>query len=119
MQVIAKNNVVSMRYIMKNAAGEELENTMYSAPVSYLHGVSSIHLLLQAQLEGLKAGDKKTVYLDAGSGLVTEDFTFEVLIDQVRPALPEELMLGYPVQLPAPPCEAGCDCYQIDAKQSL
>jgi len=108
---VAKNNVVSMRYIMRNAVGTALENTMNSQPVCYLHGTNAILLLLQDQLEGLQAGDKKTICLKASSGLTDEDFSFDVIIDQVRVGLEEEIMLGYPVQTIVPPCEADCTCY--------
>ena len=108
---IAKNSVVSIRYIMKNSKEEVLENTMNGLPVSYLHGSPGIQPLLQAQLEGLKAGDKKVMYLTAASGLTNEDFIFEVIIDDVRVALKEEVLLGYPVLLDIPKCEADCECY--------
>jgi FKBP-type peptidyl-prolyl cis-trans isomerase SlyD len=111
MTTVAKNSVVSMRYIMKNSNGEILENTMHSLPISYLHGTESILSLLQEQLEGLKAGDKKIVYLNSVSGLTAEDFVFEVIIDQVRVALEEEILLGYPVEVNVQACEADCDCY--------
>lgn len=112
MMHISKHRVVSMRYIMRNAEGLILENTISNDPVTYLHGSSGIHPLLQAQLEGLKAGDKKAVHLTAESGLTTEDFIFEVIVDEVRAALEEEILLGYPVKLNVSKCEADCDCYK-------
>lgn len=108
---IRKNSVVAIRYIMKNSRGEVLENTMNGDPVNYLHGSSAIQPLLQAQLEGLKVGDKRTVYLTAESGLTNEDFVFEVTVDDVRAASPEEIMLGYPVKLSLQKCETDCACY--------
>ena len=108
---VAKNCVVSLRYIMKSSEGVVLENTMDGLPVSYLHGAAGILSLLQEQLEGLKEGDKKIVYLAAASGLTAQDFVFEVIIDQVRTALKEEIMLGYPVEVTVQVCEADCDCY--------
>src|SRR5258706_3023416 len=96
---IAKNSVASIRYIMKNDLGEILENTMDYDPVSYLHGSPGIQSLLQAQLEGLKAGDKKIVHLTKASGLADDDFIFEVIVDEVRAALKEEILLGYPVKI--------------------
>ena len=39
---IEKNNIVSIRYVMKNSKGDVLENTMNLDPVSYLHGSSAI-----------------------------------------------------------------------------
>jgi FKBP-type peptidyl-prolyl cis-trans isomerase 2 len=114
MMHIANNSVVSIRYIMKNSKDEVLENTMNGLPVSYLHGSAGIQPLLQAQLVGLKAGDKKEVYLTAASGLTNEDFIFEVIIDEVRVALKEEVLLGYPVLLDITKCEADCECYNAD-----
>ena len=109
---IKNDKIVSMRYIMKDSKGEVLENTMNARPVSYLHGTPGILLLLQEQLAGLKAGDKKTVYLETKSGLTSEDFIFDVIIDDVREALKEEIILGYPVQSSAEACEPDCECYQ-------
>jgi hypothetical protein len=97
---------------MKDSNEVVLENTMNDSPVSYLHGSTGIHPLLQAQLEGLKAGDKKTIYLTTDSGLTNKDFVFEVIIDDVRAALKEEILLGYPVKLNVSKCEADCDCYR-------
>ena len=111
---IRKNSVVAIRYIMKNSREEVLENTMNLDPVNYLHGSPAIQPLLQVQLEGLKAGDKKTIYLNAGSGLTNEDFVFEVIVDDVRAAFPEEMVLGYPVKLTFKKCETGCACYNQD-----
>ena len=113
MMYIAKNSIVSIRYIMKNSKEVVLENTMNHLPVSYLQGSPGILPLLQAQLEGLKAGDKKVVFLTAASGLTNEDFIFEVIIDEVRVASKEEILLGYPVKLNVPKCEADCDCYSF------
>lgn len=110
---IAKNSVVSIRYIMKNGKEEILENTMDGMPVNYLHGSTGIQPLLQEQLEGLAEGNKKKVYLPAASGLTAEDFVFEVIIDRVRAALQEEILLGYPVEVNAAKCEDDCECYAI------
>lgn len=108
---IAENSVVSIRYIMKNSHGEIVENTMNSEPVNYLHGSAGILPLLQSQLEGLKPGDKKTVHLKTGAGFAGEDFTFELMIDDVRAALPEEILPGYPVKINESKCEVDCNCY--------
>jgi FKBP-type peptidyl-prolyl cis-trans isomerase SlyD len=108
---IAKNCVVALRYIMKDSRGDILENTMDRDPVNYLHGSPAILPLLQAQIEGLMAGDKKTVRLTTESGLTNEDFTFDVIIDDVRVALNEEIILGYPVKLTLEKCGNECACY--------
>jgi hypothetical protein len=112
MMCIAKDIVVAMRYIMRNGKGVVLEDTMLAAPVNYLHGSGGIQPLLQVQLDGLKAGDKKMVYLLKENGLTDDDFSFEVIIDSVRTALPEEVLLGYPVKIDIDKCERHCECYE-------
>jgi FKBP-type peptidyl-prolyl cis-trans isomerase SlyD len=108
---VAKDCVVALRYIMKDSRNEILEDTMNRDPVNYLHGSPGILPLLQLQIEGLKAGETKTVYLTTESGLPNEDFTFDVIIDDVRVASKEEIMLGYPVKLTFHRCEDDCECY--------
>jgi hypothetical protein len=112
MMCIAKDTVVAMRYIMRNGKGVVLEDTMHAVPVNYLHGSDGIQPLLQAQLAGLKPGDKKMVYLLKESGLTDDDFSFEVIIDSVRTVLPEEVLLGYPVMIDSEKCERDCGCYE-------
>ena len=109
---VERNCVISMRYIMKNRDGVILENTMASDPVNYLHGSDSIEKGLQAQLEGLKPGDRKKVYLMASSGLTTDDFEFDVVIDDINIATTEEILLGYPVNPYGKKCGDDCDCYK-------
>ena len=36
---------------------------------------------------------------------------FEVIVDEVRVALKEEVLLGYPLKVNVQKCEVGCDCY--------
>jgi FKBP-type peptidyl-prolyl cis-trans isomerase 2 len=113
---VDKDMVVALRYIMRNGNGDVLEDTMQSAPVNYLHGSTGILPLLQQQLLGLKPGDKKRVYLFRESSEADDDFDFDVIIDDVREALAEEIVLGYPVQITAKICEEDCVCYD---EQSL
>ena len=108
---VAKDCVVALRYIMKDRRGELLENTMNRDPINYLHGSPGILPLLQSQIEGLNAGDKKTVYLAAESGLTNDEFTFDVIIDDVRAASKEEIILGYPVKLTLQKCDESCECF--------
>ena len=104
---IENNRVVFIRYLMKNQAGEILEDTLSRDPIGFLHGSAAIHPDLQKQLNGFKVGDKPRVFLTLSAH---EDFVFEVIIDAVREATEAEIMLGYPLQVP-PKCEEDCDCY--------
>ncbi len=110
-QLIETNCVVALRYIMRNSKGETLENTIQSSPVNYLHGSAGILPLLQKQLEGLERGDKKKVQLSKESG-ADDNFSFDVIIDEVRAAFPEEIILGYPLQVTINTCGDDCDCYE-------
>ena len=109
---IKKDTVASFRYIMRNGNKEVLEDTRAGMATTYLHGSDGIQPCLQRQLKGLVAGDKKIIHLSQSKRLDEDDFTFEVTIDEVRNALPEELVLGYPVLLPAGKCEEDCACYK-------
>ena len=111
MMVVTKNIVVVFRYIMKNAKREVIENTMTGSPKCYLHGASGIQPSLQLQFEGLKVGDSRVIYLKNESDLSNEDFTFDIVIDKLRSALEEELMLGYPVTIDGLICNEDCICF--------
>jgi hypothetical protein len=111
MIAVSKDKVVSLRYRMFNGRGELLEDSMEGAPISYLHGSDGIQPILQVQLEGLVAGSRRSVALAKDTGLTDDDFSFDVIVDEVREALPEELLLGYPVLPPAAACGEDCGCY--------
>ena len=107
---IGNQTIVALRYIMYNSKGDVLENTLQSQPVNYLHGSSGILSLLQQQLEGLQKGNKKKVKLSKENG-AGDDYSFDVIIDDVRVALPEEILLGYPLQITNMVCDDDCSCY--------
>jgi len=56
---IAKGKVVSMTYLLKNNAGEELDRSQPGEPLVYLHGTGQIVPGLEKQLDGLAKGDKR------------------------------------------------------------
>lgn len=109
---VDKNMVVALRYIMRNGKGEVLEDIMQSTPANYLHGSDGILTLLQEQLQGLKTGDKKQVLLSKQDSEADDNFVFDVIIDDVRAALDEEIILGYPVQITSEVCNDDCVCYE-------
>ncbi len=113
MMSVSKNMVVYFRYIMKNNKGDVIENITNGNSKCYLHGSLGILPSLQSQFEGLQAGDTKLVYLTEDSGLTGENFTFEVIIDEVRKAQEEELILGYPVIADNSICNSNCVCYDL------
>ncbi len=107
---IQNQTVVSLRYIMKNAAGDVLEDNMNAAPVQYVHGAGTILPSLESSLLGMEAGGKKLVQLTKASG-APDDFNFEIIVDDVRSATSEEILDGKPVSADALNCDADCDCH--------
>jgi FKBP-type peptidyl-prolyl cis-trans isomerase SlyD len=97
--IIENQRVVSIRYIMRNHKGEELENNIGDAPISYLHGSGNILPALESGLTGLQPGDKKSLSIsgDLVAGL-PEEYHFEIIIDDVRKATNEELSKGRAIQ---------------------
>ncbi|MGZ8549943.1 MAG: FKBP-type peptidyl-prolyl cis-trans isomerase [Chitinophagaceae bacterium] len=100
---ITEQKVVSLRYIMKNREGEEIENTFPGPAVQYVHGAGKILPELEIQLNGLKKGDKKSITLE-----LPDTFRFEIEIDDIRLATTEELAAGKP--LIVNDCGPGCAC---------
>ncbi len=110
---IANKTVVVLRYIMKNSKGEELENIMESEPVKYLHGSGVILPQLESYLEGMKVGDKKSLSFkkENDSSSFTDEFHFDIIIDEVRMATKNELLTGKPSnQSQNDSCGSGCCC---------
>jgi FKBP-type peptidyl-prolyl cis-trans isomerase SlyD len=95
---IATGTVVSIRYIMTNNQGEVLENTMDKNAVDYLQGAGKILPALEACLHGMEPGQRQKISVAAANHAdLNEDFHFDIIIDAVRPASPEELSTGKPI----------------------
>ena len=56
---IGKGKIVTISYLLKNGAGEELDKADAKEPLVYLHGMGQLVPGLEKELDGLKAGDKK------------------------------------------------------------
>ena len=109
---VTSSTVVSLRYLMKNEAGEILEDRMHSAPVQYLHGSGNILPSLEACLEGLETGEEKTIAISGETdAALNGQFNFEIIIDAVRHATTDEIKAGKPAE-PATvkDCGPGCCC---------
>ncbi|WP_295791289.1 hypothetical protein [Mucilaginibacter sp.] len=104
---VETGKIVSLRFIMKNAAGDIIEDIMDQAPVEYLHGSGSIQPSLEAGVDGLQAGDAKhIVFKNDDSG---DEFQIDLVIDAIRPATAEEIKGGGPGKK-AEICGPGCCC---------
>jgi FKBP-type peptidyl-prolyl cis-trans isomerase SlyD len=99
---ITEKTIVSIRYTIKNSHGEEIENTIASPVVKYLHGSGNILPQLEASLAGLKAGDKKSITIQ-----IPDAFSFDIEIDDVRMATEDEIRSGSPAK---ENCGPDCCC---------
>lgn len=66
--MIGKGKVVSLKYLLTNADGEELDRAEKDEPFEYIHGSDQILKSLEAALLNLKVGDKKSVRLTPKEG---------------------------------------------------
>jgi len=109
--IVTANNVISLRFTIKNNRGEIVEDIMTSTPIDYLNGSGSILPALEAGIEGLQAGDQKSLVfsdpnLDGG-----ENYNIDVVIDHIREATAAELQMGRPEPKAADKeCGPGCCC---------
>jgi len=82
--------IISLRYIMKNSRGENLEDSS----VTFLYGSNAISSHLQSQLTELRVGHHQTITLPKGVEDADDDFTFEITLTAIRDATPAELHAG-------------------------
>ena len=99
---VSPNKIVSLRYLMKNGGGDVIEDTMEQAPIQYLHGAGKIIPALENAIEGMHAGDKKVFFISYPG--LSEKLHFDLIIDEVREATPDEIQNG------KPSCGPGCCC---------
>ena len=67
MQII-KNTVALIHYTLKNDAGEVLDTSEGSDPLSYLHGAGNIVPGLESELEGKAVGESIEVRVEPADG---------------------------------------------------
>jgi FKBP-type peptidyl-prolyl cis-trans isomerase SlyD len=78
---IASDTVVTLTYVLRDATGAALDDGEGSdEPVSYVHGYAQIVPGIERQIEGMRAGDKRsfTVAPDEAFGERDEEGVFEV-----------------------------------------
>ena len=79
--------VIGFHYTLKNDAGEVLDSSRGGDPMLYLAGSGQILMALDAAINGLAIGDKKSVSLSAkeGYGEVNPAFKMNVKLGQFPP----------------------------------
>jgi FKBP-type peptidyl-prolyl cis-trans isomerase 2 len=86
---------------------------MEGAPIHYIQGGGNILSALEAELNGLKKGDCKTIFISKEKGYdeADDEFIVEVIIDEIRQATAQELKEGLlqATRLTID-CHDGCQC---------
>jgi FKBP-type peptidyl-prolyl cis-trans isomerase SlyD len=86
---IAQDQVVSIKYTLRNDAGDVLDSSSGGEPLTYLHGHGNLIPGLERELTGKKPGDKLQVKIAAAEGYGEYD---EDLVQRV----PRRTLKGVP-----------------------
>jgi FKBP-type peptidyl-prolyl cis-trans isomerase 2 len=86
--VIGEHTVVVIHFTLRNNGGKVLENTVGKKPLEFIYGTDMVVPGLEKALEGLKAGDKKTVVISPSEGYGLRDKNLVLKIH--RDELPEQ-----------------------------
>lgn len=90
---IAKNTVVSLRYELTNAEGDNEVLEKVEDPISYLHGgYDGIFPLVEEALHGKSVGDKISVTLQPDDAF--GEYEHELVEVEARNAFPEDVAVG-------------------------
>ena len=109
----AEKSIITLRYGMKNGRGEVLTTIHDSIPFTFLYGSGALLPALEAAIKGMRTGESKVVWLSKEQGFpgLDDDFSFDIIIDAVRVATDEELVLKRPLKK-IEHCGDDCDCRQ-------
>ena len=89
--------VIGFQYTLKNDAGEVLDSSRGGNPMLYLAGSGQILMALDAAINGLAIGEKKSVSLTAkeGYGEINPAFKMNVKLSQFPPGTEVEKGLQF------------------------
>ena len=96
---IAAKKVVELAYVLKNDAGEVLDQSEKGEPLRYIHGEGQIVPGLEKALEGKKKGDKVDVAVSPAEGYGVRDEHYETVAVALLWALEIGLHEGFTVEV--------------------
>jgi FKBP-type peptidyl-prolyl cis-trans isomerase (trigger factor) len=104
---VGSGRIVSIRYCMKNAAGELVVNNLQAEPVSFLFGSGDIFPGLEGPLKGLHIGERKSFSISPDTlPELQQTLFFDVIIDDIQWSQTAELQ----TEMPKGTCGPDCDC---------
>src|SRR3546814_14759666 len=92
---ITNGKVVGLSYVLKNDAGQTMDQSQPETPFEYLHGHQNIVPGLEKELDGMEVGTEKQVAVspEEGYGTLDDQLVFRVPADnfpkevEIRPGL--------------------------------
>jgi hypothetical protein len=105
---VGSKRIISIRYRMRNQAGEMLVDTFEGEPANFLYGSGDILPGLEGPLTGMRIGEQKTFTLSGDHAPeLDQTYFFDVIVDDIRWAPDPEMK---PLKNPASDCGPDCDC---------
>ncbi len=65
---IASKKMVKIHYTLKDSNGEIIDSSVEGEPLEYMHGTGTLIPGLERQIEGITAGEKRHVVVEAAEG---------------------------------------------------
>jgi FKBP-type peptidyl-prolyl cis-trans isomerase SlyD len=93
---ITEGKVVNLAYMLKNSAGDVLDQADERDPFVYMHGAQQIVPGLESALGGLKIGDKKHVTVSPAEGYGEVDPGLKLMVN--RSQFPKDTELNEGMQ---------------------
>ena len=102
---ITKDKFVAINYVLKDSDGLELDSSVGTEPLGYVHGRGYLIPGLEAQLEGKSTGDKFSCIIGPkdGYGERDERLVTELSKDRFEIEDPIEIGMKFQVMTPAGP----------------
>ncbi len=123
---ITKDKFAAINYILKDTEGVELDSSVGTEPLGYIHGRGYLIPGLEAQLEGKSAGDKFTCTIEPKDAYGERDdrLVAQVTRDKFEEGSPIELGMHFQVMTPAGPSivritEINDDTITIDGNHEM
>ena len=123
---ITKDKFATINYILRDTEGLELDSSVGTEPLGYIHGRGYLIPGLEAQLEGKSAGDKFTCTIEPKDAYGERDdrLVAQVTRDKFEEGSPIELGMHFQVMTPAGPSivritEINDDTITIDGNHEM
>ncbi len=100
--VIAKDKMVSIHYTLKDVEGNQLDSSVGSTPLDYIHGYGNLITGLERELEGKSVGDKIHVQIEPKDAYGEFDSKLIMDVPRDRFDTAEEITVGMPFQVMTP-----------------